>query len=165
MRKFLMLIIASFRVKICPSFSTVLINTYRNPTRLFIGGGEIASSEGTTQGDALAMQFYGLGTKPILLSLDFNNTNVHQVWLADDATGAGKLVDLKNWWDKVSSEGKKYGYHVKPSKSWLIVKDKNKQLEAEAIFQNTTIQITTSGKRHLQSCAQIMRKMINFTGK
>ena len=102
-----------------------------------------------SQGDALAMQIYGLGTKPILLSLDFNNTNVHQVWLADDATGAGKLFDLKNWWDKVSSEGKKYGYHVKPSKSWLIVKDKNKQLEAEAIFQNTTIQITTSEKRHL----------------
>ena len=31
----------------------------------------------------------------------------------------------------------------------MSVKDKNKQLEAEAIFQNTTIQITTSGKRHL----------------
>ena len=43
---------------ICPAFSTVLVNTYRNPTRLFIvGGGEILSAEGTTQGDTLAMKF------------------------------------------------------------------------------------------------------------
>ena len=37
---------------LCPNFATVLINTYRLPSRLFItGGGEIASTEGTTQGD------------------------------------------------------------------------------------------------------------------
>ena len=34
--------------------SLYLINTYRNPSRLFIqGGGEILSQEGTTQGDPL----------------------------------------------------------------------------------------------------------------
>ena len=135
---------------ICPAFATVLINTYRNPTRLFIvGGGEIPSSEGTTQGDALAMQFYGLSTQPIMTCLDYKRTNVHQVWLADDATGAGNLRSLKTWWDIVSAEGQKYGYFVKPSKSWLILKDENKRSEATTLFENTSIQITTSGKRHL----------------
>ena len=63
---------------LCPSFATVLINTYRKPTRLFIlGGGEIASVEGTTQGDTLAMQFYGVSTTPIITKLDHRITNVY----------------------------------------------------------------------------------------
>ena len=40
----------------CPAMSTYIINTYRNQSRLFImGGGEIPSQQGTTQGDPLAM--------------------------------------------------------------------------------------------------------------
>ena len=55
---------------ICPPFATVLINTYRIPARLIlVGGGEIESAEGTTQGCTLAMGFYGLGTSPIILIL------------------------------------------------------------------------------------------------
>ena len=95
------------------------------------------------------MQFYGLSTKPIIVALDFEKSRVHQVWLADDATGAGTLTNLRAWWDIVSSEGKKYGYHVKPSKSWLILKDEHKFEEAQSTFENTNIQVTTSGKRHL----------------
>jgi len=135
---------------LCPSFSTILINTYRIPTRLFIsGGGEIASSEGTTQGDTLAMQFYGISTTPIIHILDQKITKVDQVWLADDSTGAGKLAKLKYWWDLINFEGPKYGYHVKPAKSWLILKDDNKLEEAENMFRNSPIMITTTGKRHL----------------
>ncbi|MCP4494129.1 MAG: hypothetical protein GY820_43525, partial [Gammaproteobacteria bacterium] len=40
---------------ICPEFSTITINMYRTDCRLFVSGTEIASSEGTTQGDNLAM--------------------------------------------------------------------------------------------------------------
>jgi hypothetical protein len=40
---------------ICPAFSTVLINIYRSPARLFVTGGfEILSREGVTQGCPLA---------------------------------------------------------------------------------------------------------------
>lgn len=100
---------------ICPPFTTVLINTYRIPARLFIvNGGEIQSSEGTTQGDTLAMPFYGFGTNPIFQYLKIHVWDVLQVWLADDATGAGKLSPLKVWWDVIQKEGVKYGYHVKP---------------------------------------------------
>ena len=35
---------------VCPEFSTYLINTYRNPSKLYISGGEnLTSNEGTTQ--------------------------------------------------------------------------------------------------------------------
>ena len=86
---------------ICLPFATVLINTYRMSSRLFVTGGrEIASQEGTTQGDNLAMVFYGLATKPLLEKLKTRVNKIKQVWLADDATGAGDLHSLKEWWDQ-----------------------------------------------------------------
>ena len=135
---------------ICHPMSQALINTYRAPSRLFIiGGGEIKSLEGTTQGDPLAMQFYALGTNPLLRLLQRCVPEIKQVWLADDATGAGKLDKLKLWWDKVILEGTKLGYFVNQSKSWLILKDPDELETAQNIFENSQIKITTSGKRHL----------------
>ena len=49
----------------------------------------------------------------------------------------------------VIKEGKKYGYFVKPSKSWLILKDPNRVGEAQALFEDAPINVTTEGKRHL----------------
>ena len=84
---------------ICPPFANILINTYRpyrHPARLVISGGEeIRSQEGTTQGDNLAMQFYGLGTSVLLDILSLKCRKIKQVWLADDVTGAGKIRELK----------------------------------------------------------------------
>jgi hypothetical protein len=105
---------------LCPEFATVLINTYRIPSRLFItNGGEIQSREGTTQGDTLAMQFYGISITPIINILKHKINSVSQVWLADDATSAGKLKELKEWWKQIIVEGERYGYYVKPSKSCI----------------------------------------------
>ena len=95
------------------------------------------------------MQFYALGTIPLLRFLKHKVPSVSQVWLADDATGAGKLTHLKEWWDLVISEGKKLGYHVHADKSWLILKNTQDSELAQDIFQNSLINITTSGKRHL----------------
>ena len=132
---------------ICHPFSQAIINTYRVPTRLLIaGGGEIKSLEGTTQGDPLAMQFYALGMNPLILLLSSQVHEVKQVWLADDATGAGKLEKLKLWWDLVIQEGAKYGYFVNQSKSWLILKNHDQLEAAEEIFEGSQIKITTAGK-------------------
>ena len=135
---------------ICPPLALTLINTYRNPARLFVvGGKEITSVEGTTQGDPLAMQFYALGTNPLLQCLKSAVSSVSQVWLADNAMGAGTLKDLKRWWDLIITEGSKLGYHVNEGKSWLILKKPEDTDLAQNIFRESKINITTSGKRHL----------------
>ena len=50
----------------CPSIATILVNTYRAPTELFMDNDVILSQEGTTQGDPLAMAMYGLATIPLI---------------------------------------------------------------------------------------------------
>ena len=78
---------------ICPKICTYLINTYRLPARLILGEGvEILSQEGTTQGDNLAMPFYALSLKKLLVSLI--KIGCHQEWFVEDAGGLGKLVQL-----------------------------------------------------------------------
>ena len=55
---------------LCPIIAIYAINTYRQPARLFvIGGKEIVSAEGTTQGDPLAMGLYALSIQPLITSL------------------------------------------------------------------------------------------------
>ena len=71
------------------------------------------------------------------------------MWLADDATGAGTLTNLRTWWDIVQKEGLKYGYQVKPEKSWLILKDSSNLERAQNLFGDSEIKITTTGQRHL----------------
>ena len=98
-----------------PKISTYLINTYRLPARLILGEGvEILSQEGTTQGDNLAMAFYALSLKKLLVSL--NKIGCHQEWFADNAGGLGKLVQLREWFDLLTSIGAKLGFFSKPSK-------------------------------------------------
>ena len=55
---------------LCPSIATYAINTYREPARLFlVGGQELRSSEGTTQGDPLAMSLYAISLQPLITQL------------------------------------------------------------------------------------------------
>ena len=73
---------------ICPELSIIAINMYRTTCRLFDGGSEILSQEGTTQGDNLAMSLFAIATLPVLRKLE-DHEQVAQVWLADDATEVG----------------------------------------------------------------------------
>ena len=135
----------NIRIK-CPEFSTVLINTYRLPVRMFIqNGGEILSVEGTTQGDNLAMSFYALGTSILLDRLKLISPTASQVNLADDIAGAGKILDLGIWWDTIISKEKKFGYYVNESKRWLIIKNPNHLDHARNIFKDTGIKVTCEG--------------------
>ena len=129
--------------------SLYVVNTYRSPSRLLIcGGGEILSREGTAQGDPLAMPWYSVNTSIIIHTFRNDIPMVKQLWLADDSAGAGKISPLFSWYKYLEKEGKKYGYIVNGSKSWLITKSKSLATEAKLLF-GEEVNITCEGKRHL----------------
>ena len=136
---------------LCPSLSTVLKNCYQAPSRLFVsGGGELASEEGTTQGDPLSMPFYALATIPLIKHLQLHHPAVRQVWLADDSAGAGRLRALRQWWDTIVETGKRYGYNTNSDKTCLLVHP-NLLVEAQELFSGTGVQIVMEGTRYLGS--------------
>ena len=51
---------------LCPALSKIIINTYRDYSKLFVGGESIPSQEGTTQGDPLAMAMYAVAILPLI---------------------------------------------------------------------------------------------------
>ena len=130
---------------ICPAIATYVTNCYFHPVRLFvIGGIEIRSLEGTTQGDPTAMATYALGLTPLLeelLHFELLHT-VKLVAFAGDLTGAGKLQSLKQWWEKLAEIGPKYGYYPQSKKSYVIVKNEHLSA-ANTIFYNLNIKITS----------------------
>ena len=135
--------------KICPSFSTILQNTYHVPVRLFVvGEGEISSTVGTTQGDSLAMGMYALAMVLLIRRLRTEVPDVSQVWFADDASAVGSLSSLLTWWRQLSSYGPAYGYFTNAIKNILIVKPEH-LTRAQNLFADTNIQITARGQRHL----------------
>ena len=144
----------------CPIMPKYVINTYRSPSRLFVcGGGEILSQEGTTQGDPLAMPWYSVNTSIMIQSLRLHVPEVKQVWLADDSAGGGRIEDLYRWYKYLCEEGKKYGYLVNGSKSWLIKKSQELADEAERVFGDE-VNITTEGKRHLGAVIGVQRPVL-----
>ena len=135
-------------MSICPSLATITINTYRQHPQLFIQNQKLLSREGTTQGDPLAMAIYAISLQPLVQRL--NDQNAKQVWFADDASAGGKLDGLKQWWEKLRTEGPKFGYYPNPNKTWIVVKEGCYEKAVDS-FSNTGIQISRSGREHLGS--------------
>ena len=72
-----------------PTLATYVINTYRQPVRLFITGGEeIISAEGTSQSDPLSITLYAISLQPLITRLQVSSA-AKQYWFADNATGSG----------------------------------------------------------------------------
>ena len=68
------------------------------------------------------MPWYAINTSILIPSLRARIPEVKQVWLVDDSAGGGPMELLYNWYKLFSQEGKKSGYPINGSKSWLIVK-------------------------------------------
>ena len=135
--------------KICPIVFIYAYNCYSVHARLFVlGGAELKSKEGTTQGDPPAMAFYAIGSLPLIWFLADHEKDVSQVAYADDLSGGGKLGKLRRWFAGIVDKGPLFGYYAEPSKSWLIVKE-SKFDEAQACFEGTGVNITVLGKKHL----------------
>ena len=139
---------------LCPALFIFLVNTYRRPVRLFVPAWkqELASLEGTTQGDPAAMGMYALSVIPLIRESGKSNSTQQQhfvqAWYADDGTGVGGIGRLREWWEKIVSLGPKYGYYAKPAKTILVVKSQH-EAAARNVFAGTEIQIETNGTRHL----------------
>ena len=132
---------------VCPALAKILINTYREPTELFVDGITLISEEGTTQGDPLAMPFYALATVPLINRLDVVE-DLKQVWYADDASASGSIASVHAWWDQLSNVGPAFGYNANPVKCWLLTKEQHLD-KAKEIFQGTSVNITTHGRPYL----------------
>ena len=138
---------------ICPEIATFVANCYQVPARLFVVGGiEIKSLEGTTQGAPSSMPVYAVGIIPLMLEAaeptDNRIEKARQSAFADDLAAAGTMSELKKWWDIVVEYGPYIGYYAKAEKSWLIVKPEHEE-EAKRVFRNSGLKITTEGRRHL----------------
>ena len=107
---------------ICPVIATYLANSYASEARMFIHGKfEISSSEGTVQGDPLAMPWFSLNTLTLIEHLSLVTPGIKQVWLADDASAGGSLDSLVTWYGNLIKTGEKFGYYVNLNKSRLIL--------------------------------------------
>ena len=138
---------------LCPAISTFVTNCYTTPARLFlIGGTEMRSNEGTTQGDPVAMAIYAIGITPlIMMMIELVTTrcdDIKMVVFADDSSAAEQLTSLLQWWTTLLEIGPKFGYYHEPKKSWLITKLETHTL-AKEVFKTTKVKITNSGKRYL----------------
>ena len=111
------------------------------------------------------MHWYSINTSIMIQSLRTSTPGVKQVWLADDSAGGGQIVPLCNWYNHLCQEGKKFGYLVNGSKSWLIVKSDVLADEAKRVFGDE-VNVTTEGLRHLGAVIGIKRVQRSiFSGK
>ena len=86
--------------------------------------------------------------KFLLESINLKEINAKEVVFVDDFSVADSLDSIKDYWDKLTAIGPKYGYFPKSTKSYLRVK-KNKLMEVQKLFANSRVNITAEGKRLL----------------
>ena len=96
------------------------------------------------------MAKYGIAAKPLIdkLSNAVKKDDCKEVWYADDISAAGKILEMKKWWDILCQTGPQYGYKPLARKTILIVKPEHRQ-KAEEVFHQSGVKITTEGERHM----------------
>ncbi len=94
------------------------------------------------------MAMYAVATTPLIQRL--SDDDIKQIWFADDASAASRLIHIKKWWDMISKIGPEYGYYPNPNKTSIVVKEEHLE-QAKNLFRETELTITSEGKRHLGS--------------
>ena len=75
-------------------------------------------------------------------------SDVNQIWHADDAAGAGRIIRLHKWSDQLNSLGPKFGYFTNACKTWLVTKENCLSTAVEA-FADTDVKVTSTGRPYL----------------
>ena len=99
-----------------------LFNTYCGWSVLVLKGCSefVYSKEGVTQGDPLSMFMYAVGILPLVLSLK-NPSRWTQLWYADDASAAGTLDDLYEWFTLLRDRGLLMGIFLSQVSVFLLL--------------------------------------------
>ena len=130
---------------LCPLLAMVAINLHRSPSRLFVGGESISTSEGMTQGNPLAMPLYAIGILPLIQATDTDGAR--QLLYADDSSADVWLRCLHTWLDSLMYRGPDFGYHLNAAKFVLVVKLHWLE-EATRIFADKGIQVHLAAEGH-----------------
>ena len=93
------------------------------------------------------MALYALSIQQLITSLQAMS-DVKQCWFADDASGAGTMSEIKQWWNGLNTFGPDIGYFPNAKKCWIIAKPEKKALVREA-FEDTVINVTVVWQKHL----------------
>ena len=102
---------------LCPALHHALVNSFKHSTNLYVKNTVLTSTEGSTQGEPLAMAMYGIAIT-LLIEL-LQKQIVSQKWHANDGSAAGNLKSLRAILGNLDVHGKDFG---KRSKCQLIVK-------------------------------------------
>ena len=94
------------------------------------------------------MPIYALATIPLIRNLRDSVSDFNQIWYADDASGAGRITRLREWWDQLNSLGPKFGYFTNTCKTWLVTKENCLSTTVEA-FADTDVKVTSEGRPYL----------------
>ena len=77
-----------------------------------------------------------------------------QVWYAGDsaaaaaAAAAGKISDIQQWWDTLTSHGPSFGYFANAKKTWLLVEESFLSV-VRNLFDETEVNVTAEGCPYL----------------
>ena len=88
---------------------------------------------------------YALATIPLIKKLKGNSK---RIWYADDAVPIGRITDLREWWDHLTTKGPGFGYFPNPSKTWLVTKE-GCYAAGISTFANTGVNLTSDGRPYL----------------
>ena len=94
------------------------------------------------------MPCYPINTAHMITSFRAPIPQVKQVWLADDSARGGSIGSLYQWYKSLCEEGRKFGYIVNGTKSWLIVKTSELAESPKKVFGDE-VNMTLEGRRHL----------------
>jgi hypothetical protein len=152
-----------------PSAAMFIFNCYRGPTDVVVwGAGATARfkcTEGTVQGDPLAMPFYAVGALPAVWQLrDYlkaeppdpgappSRRGTVQVFYADDGAVAGSLRGVLSWFAQLEQRGPLFGIFPNADKSVIIVRgseEKRAAVEAAVRAAGHAKMKVVRGQRYL----------------